>query len=122
MAGRILCTVRDDPLHAKCDAAGPGAAEAGDDLLAAFDLESRTSWWSCNRRSSCSDFNQIPDGTGVSQCQGKWPDQTLDHRARCPEVLVAAHPSHLDFRQSGKLLPFTSIRGLSGESQFGREP
>jgi hypothetical protein len=50
--------------------------------------------------------SRATDGMSASECQGKWPDQTLDQAFRLPEVLVAVSTSRLSCKKTRTLLPF----------------
>jgi hypothetical protein len=47
--------------------------------------------------------SRATDGRSASKCPGKWPEQTLDHRAGCPDVLVAVRTSGLSCSHLGLL-------------------
>src|SRR5215467_15499769 len=46
--------------------------------------------------------SRATDRRSASNCQGKWPDQTLDQAFGLPEVLVAVSTSRLSCKRAGK--------------------
>ena len=63
------------------------------------------------------DVRAMDQGRSASKCQGKWPDQTLDHRAA---RAAGSHPhtSRQSCCKAGKARIFTPVRESSGESRL----
>src|SRR5215469_11866053 len=64
--------------------------------------------------------SRAADRRSASECQGKWPDQTLDQAFGLPEVLVAISTSRLSCKRAGKTRTLMPVWDSSGESQLQR--
>src|SRR6516164_3151303 len=62
--------------------------------------------------------SRATDRRSASQCQGKWPDQTLDQAFRLPEVLVAVSTSRLSCKRAGETRTLMPVWESSGESRL----
>ena len=60
-------------------------------------------------------FKRATDGKGVSQCQGKWPDQPLDNRSGCPRRRQPSAPPACLAKTSEKRKNLCWFESLSGE-------
>src|SRR5215813_960901 len=61
--------------------------------------------------------SRATDRRSASECQGKWPDQTLDQALGLPEVLVAVSTSGLSCKRAGKTRTLMPVCDSSGESR-----
>src|SRR5262249_38444966 len=66
--------------------------------------------------------SRATDGMSASECQGKWPDQTLDQAFGLPEVLVAVSTSRLSCQSAGKTRTLMPVWVSSGESRIKCHP
>src|SRR6516164_4942118 len=65
--------------------------------------------------------SRATDRRSASQCQGKWPDQTLDQAFRLPEVLVAVSTSRLSCKRAGETRTLMPVWESSGESRLNAD-